>query len=32
MNEHIAKPVDPEKLFEILLGWLKLKAGIPTSK
>jgi CheY-like chemotaxis protein len=25
MNEHIAKPVDPEKLFEILLGWLQLK-------
>jgi signal transduction histidine kinase/CheY-like chemotaxis protein len=32
MNEHIAKPVDPQILYEILLGWLKLKAGIPTSK
>ena len=31
MNEHISKPVDPDKLYETLLGWLKLKAGIPAS-
>ena len=31
MNEHISKPVDPDKLYETLLGWLKLKAGIPVS-
>jgi CheY-like chemotaxis protein len=24
MNDHIAKPVDPEKLFETLLAWLEL--------
>jgi CheY-like chemotaxis protein len=25
MNDHIAKPVEPEMLFETLLKWLKMK-------
>jgi signal transduction histidine kinase/ActR/RegA family two-component response regulator len=27
MNEHISKPVDPEKLYETLLGWLTRKVS-----
>ena len=27
MNDHIAKPVDPEKLYETLLRWMEKRAG-----
>jgi len=27
MNEHISKPVDPQKLYETLLDWLEKRAG-----
>jgi PAS domain S-box-containing protein len=27
MNDHISKPVDPDKLYETLLGWLEKRSG-----
>ena len=27
MNEHITKPVDPQKLYETLRGWLVKRSG-----
>lgn len=31
MNDHISKPVDPEKLFETLLNWLSLDSSVDRS-
>jgi CheY-like chemotaxis protein len=27
MNDHIAKPIDPERLYETLLAWLEKRGG-----
>jgi CheY-like chemotaxis protein len=27
MNDHIAKPIDPEQLFQVLLRWMRSRAG-----
>jgi CheY-like chemotaxis protein len=27
MNEHISKPVDPQKLYETMLAWLEERGG-----
>jgi PAS domain S-box-containing protein len=29
MNDHVAKPVDPDRLYQVLLKWLPLRTGAP---
>jgi len=32
MDDHIAKPINPEQLFKTLEKWLKIKLGVPCEK
>ncbi len=32
MNDHVAKPIDPEDLFNALLKWIKPKASVPSNE
>ena len=32
MNEHITKPVDPDKLYETLLAWLEQRSNLTTAR
>ena len=32
MNDHVAKPIDPHQLFNVLLKWIKPKVSVPNSQ